>query len=201
MSIAPLPPTIPLSGVPGVDAFQSAAAQGPQVVVAVDGRDLRVLAQGSMDGGSAQRSVAWVQSDLDVAGMFMQALSQAYGGGISAAVARELGLEPAPGRPLESRLVLQAVDMAQTGQRALAGVDFLTQLEHSAAAQGSAFRTVLADMGLAPSALSSTQRQQIDAAMTDRFLSATQAGEVPVTPETAASWLKDTISRLTNRAD
>lgn len=120
------------SGTPSLDAFGQAAAQGPAITLSVDGQSLQVLGQGELrTGAGPARSVAWVQAEgggPDATQAFVQALNSAHGERLSQAVARELGLSPSPGVPLESRAVQQAIDMAQTAAVALEGAAFLATL-------------------------------------------------------------------------
>ncbi|WP_209422366.1 hypothetical protein [Melaminivora jejuensis] len=83
---------------PALESFQEAAQQGPWLHVSQDGAQWQVKATGITP---SQRSVAWVepQSEADTTSAFVAALGQSFSRGIQSAVARELGLEPAPGRP------------------------------------------------------------------------------------------------------
>lgn len=187
-----------LPGVPPLGAFERTAQAGEPVQVILDGEQYAVLAQGQMASAEGTgRQVAWVQGGTDTTAMFIQALAQSFGGGISSAVAREFGLEPAPGLPLAAHTVTQAIAAARTGQQALAGVDFLTALEHSATAGGPAFRAVAAQTGMAAGDLSSDDLRLIDEAMQSRFAQAAASGHSPVSSQTCAGWLKDELSRLT----
>lgn len=181
-----------------LEQFRQGAAQEGPLVAQVDGQSFQVLAQGEMGSASGgARSVAWVRDDVDTTSMFMQALAESQGPKLSSAIAASLGLEPAPGKPLSSRAVQQALDMAQTGRQALAGVDFMTRLEHSAVAGGAAFRQVAAKAGVDPASLSGAERARIDEAMAARFDTAAQAGDA-VPPATATGWLR---SLLASRSD
>lgn len=126
-----LGPATPV-GTPSLEAFGQAAAQGSAITLSVDGQSLQVLGQGELrTGDGPARSVAWVQGDgtgPDPTQAFVQALNSAHGERLSQAVARELGLAPRPGVPLESRTVQQALDMAQTAAVALEGAAFLSKL-------------------------------------------------------------------------
>lgn len=176
-------------------AFGQAASQGVAVQASVDGQSFTVLAEGQFSGASGSRSVAWVQGETDTTSMFVRALQNSFGAGLSGAVARELGLDPAPGRPLASRLVQQALDMAETGQQALGGVDFLTRLDHSASAGGGAWRAALARAGVDPQSVTAEQKAAIDQAMEARFAAAQAEGKSPVASSQASAWLQETIAR------
>lgn len=183
---------------PGLEAFERSARQADAVRVVLDGDSFQVLGQGQLPTAQGMRSVAWVQSDqADTTRMFVDALAQTYGGGISQAVARELGLDPAPGKPLASRLVHQAIDAANTGRQALSGVDFLTQIDHSATAQGGAFRAKLQALGLDTTPLDTATRQAIDQQMREQFEHAARQGQVPVSAATAGQWLEAALLPLT----
>lgn len=180
----------PSSQMSGIEAFRQGAAQAEEIqAMEVDGHMFKVMAVGQMPTGS-QRSVAWVQGDVDTTALFMQAFSASFGGRLSASVSQELGLAPAPGKPLASRTVTQALDMAQTGQQAFSGVDFLTQLAHSASAGGAAFKSLAAAQGISPGALDKAICSQIDSNMRQRFEAAVTAGESPVSAAVSANWLR-----------
>ena len=175
----------------GLDAFARSALQSDQLqAVVVDGQTYTVQALGQLPTASGQRSVAWVQGDVDTTALFMQAFGASFGGRLSAAVSKELGLEPSPGKPLASRLVMQALDMAQTGQQAFSGVDFLTRLAHSATTGGAAFKAVAAELAISPAALTDASRRDIDARMVQRFNAASASGQTPVSAAQADQWLR-----------
>jgi len=175
-----------------LDAFAKGASQSDQLqAVVVDGQTYTVQALGQMPTtAGGQRSVAWVQGDVDTTALFMQAFGASFGGRLSAAVAKELGLEPSPGKPLASRLVTQALDMAQTGQQAFSGIDFLTRLAHSATTGGAAFKAVAAELALSPVALTDASRRNIDARMGQLFDAAAANGQTPVSAGQAGVWLR-----------
>lgn len=180
----------PLTQTSGIEAFRQGAAQAEELqAMVVDGHTFKILSVGQMPTNS-QRSVAWVQGDVDTTALFMQAFSASFGGRLSAAVSQELGLAPAPGKPLASRVVTQALDMAQTGQQAFAGVDFSTQLAHSASAGSAVFNSLAAAQGIPPGVLSKAICSQIDSSMRQRFEAAASAGESPVSAAIAANWLR-----------
>ena len=160
-----------------------------------DGSQLRVLAQGSTP---SQRSVAWVEPDsnVDASSIFIDALSRSFSSGIQSAVGRELGLAPAPApnRPLSSRQVEQAIDMAETAQRAMSGVDFLTQLDCKAASNGGSFQRACSELGIPTGDVGALQRRNIDQAMTRQFHEAAEQGRSPVEAATALQWLKQAIA-------
>lgn len=180
---------------PSLDAFARGASQSDQLqAVVVDGKTHTVQAFGQLQTANGQRSVAWVQSDVDTTALFMQAFGASFGGRLSAAVSAELGLEPSLGKPLASRLVIQALDMAQTGQQAFLGIDFLTQLAHSASTGGAAFKAIAADMAIPPAALTDTSRRDIDARMALRFEVAVTNGQTPVSASQADKWLRTELT-------
>jgi hypothetical protein len=190
----------PAPGPPALDAFRQTAQEAPEVRVTLEAGAYKVQAQGQFAGQAGTRQVAWVQGETDTTGMFVQALSQSFGSGLSAAVARELGLEPAPGKPLASRLVTQALDVARAGQQALSGVDFLTLLDHSAVAGGMGFKAAVAALAVDPTALDGPARAGIDARIKDRFEAAAAQGQSPVQPATAALWVQAEVLLLTKPA-
>jgi hypothetical protein len=174
-----------------LDTFAQKASQSDQLqAMVVDGQAYTVQAVGQLSTAGGQRSVAWVQGDVDTTTLFMQALGASFGGPLSAAVSKELGLAPNPGKPLASRLVTQAMDMAQTGQQALSGIDFSTRLAHSASNGGAAFKAVAAELAISPAALTDASRRDIDARMVQRFDAASASGQTPVSAAQADQWLR-----------
>ncbi len=149
-----------------------------------------MLATGTTPG---QRSVAWIEPESDSQSAFVGALGQAFSSGIQAAVVRELGLGPAPGQPLASRTVQQAIAMAETSQKAMLGVDFMTQLMCSAVTSSSGFAAACRAEGVSPEAVSGPQREAIDAAMQQRFFHAASQGQSPVAPALAQQWLQSEL--------
>ncbi len=91
--------------------------------------------------------------EVDTTEIFVAVLGCAFSRHIRDAVVRELGLYPKPGQPLESRLVLQAIAMAEASWKALQGLDFMTQWMLSAAAHGRAFVETCRALGLSPGAV------------------------------------------------
>ncbi len=183
---------------PRLDAFRAGAIGADTVFVSVVDGSFRVLGQSTFQSASATRQVAWVQDEgTDTCGLFMQALASTYGTEVSSSVAREFGLRPAPGQPLASRTVFAAIEAAETGRQALAGVDFLTILEHSAYNSGPAFRHIARDLGIDTALLAKPERQRIDAALRVKFADAAAAGKCPVASETASQWLMNELKVLT----
>ncbi|MBF5005573.1 BspR family type III secretion system anti-sigma factor [Diaphorobacter caeni] len=176
----------PTDAHPTLDEFRNAAAQGNAVVMGHDGEQWKVLAQGHTP---SQRSVAWVAPDVDTTSVFMDALSRSFSAGIQSNVARELGLSPTPGKPLSSRVVQQAIDMAETSQNALSGVDFFTQISCSASSNSSAFQRACAQLSISPADVDAQQRREIDAVMARQFENAAAHGQSPVSTKTAETWL------------
>ena len=187
-------PSVPLAsqGSPSLAHFEAAAHDSEAVYISVSGQSMQVLGTGATPGG---RNVAWVAPDIDTTRLFTDALANSYGNGITQTIVRELGLEPTPGKPLSSRTVSQALDMAQTSSQALSGVDFATQLDHSASARGAGFPTACRALTIDPASLSTQRRQEIDAAMQLRFEQASAQGQSPVMADTAQSWLRDLLQQ------
>lgn len=155
-----------------------------------DGTQWKVLATGTTP---SQRSVAWIEPEADSTSAFVGALGQSFSSGIQAAVVRELGLGPAPGRPLSSRAVMQAIDMAQTSRHSLAGVDFLTRLTVSAVNNPSAFQAACEAEGLVADQFDAARRAAIDGAMQKRFDAAEASGNFPVPQAVAQGWLREEL--------
>ena len=129
--------------------------------------------------------------------MFVTALRDAYGPGIGAAVARQLSLRPAPGRPLEARDVGRALEAAETSQQAIAGVDYLTLLRHSACADSREFRDAAQELGIDTATLGADLRRKLDDALRRRFEEARAAGAAPLSAETAKALLQNALHLLT----
>lgn len=176
-----------------LDSFGDSAKKGDTVQVVHDGSLWKV---GACSTAQAQRFGARPDIEVDTTSMFIAALGAAFPGGIRDAVVRELGLVPRPGAPLSSRLVLQAIDMAETSQKALQGVDFMTQFMFSAAAHSVAFVSACAALGLGPEAISPQQRAAVDVRMQERFARAAQQGQVPVAPAVAQEWLREELQTV-----
>lgn len=183
-------------GYPQLDAFTQAAQGGGDVFISVAGEHLQVLGTGATPGG---RSVAWVAPDVDTVSMFSQALANTYGNGIASAVSRELGLAASPGKPLSSRTIEQAVDMAQTSRQALEGVDFATRLACSASTGSSVFMAACTQAGIDPASLDAQQRHTLDASMQHRFDQAAATGQSPVSLDTARAWLTQLLGPASPR--
>ncbi len=179
-------------GSPSLSHFEAAAHDSEAVYISVSGQSMQVLGTGTTPGG---RNVAWVAPDIDTTRLFTEALSHSYGKGITQTIVRELGLEPSPGKPLSSRAVAQALDMAQTSSQALSGVDFATGLDHSASVRGAGFLTACRALSIDPASLSTQRRQEIDAAMQLRFEQASAQGQSPVTAGTAQAWLRELLQQ------
>jgi hypothetical protein len=187
MTISSVTPSSPFVS---LDAFAKAAESAQDVYVEISGEKLQVLGTGATPSG---RSVTWVAPDVDTTAMFAQALANSYGQGIASAVSRELGLDPNPGKPLSSRTVAAALDMAETSSHALSGVDFMTRLATSATANTPAFQQACHDAGIAPANLDAARRNAVDDAMQGRFDAAARAGQSPVSLTTAAGWLRELL--------
>jgi hypothetical protein len=180
----------PLAPAPSLETYTEAAKDGHNLYVHIDGNERRVLSWGKSPTG---RSVAWLEPDVDTTSMFTQALAQAYGQGIASAVSRQLGLEPSPGEPISARIVMSAVDMADTAKDAMAGVDFLSLLSTSAVSNTPVFRQACKDCRLNPDAITAQQRTALDDAMKARFQAAAHEGTSPVSLQTAAQWLRELL--------
>ena len=178
---------------PTLEAFQQAAQEGDWVHMSRDGTQWKVLATGTTP---SQRSVAWIEPEADSTSAFVGALGQSFSSGIQASVVRELGLDPAPGKPLSSRTVMQAIDMAQTSRQTLLGGDFLTQLTMSAVNNSSGFSEACRTVGLSGNAFDARQREAIDAAMQKRFEAAAAQGQSPVPAQTAREWLREELNAV-----
>ncbi len=192
----PLPPG-PHSA-PSLKEFADAAQDSEYISIQNDGRTWQVKGRGSMPESGL--SVAWVQSeddaDVDATPVFFQALENAFTGKISSAVFDALDVSgSSSNQGLSSRIVKKAIDMAETGQKALAGVDFLTRLHFSASRNGAEFKRVCAQAGVSPAAFSASDLNRIDGALDERFNLALSQGNVPVAYADAERWLKEILEQ------
>nr|MBF0683572.1 hypothetical protein [Pseudomonas sp.] len=188
MSISPISnpaPALPL------EAFARAAEHGDEVYVDTAGGKHQVLALGRTPSG---RPVAWVAPDSDTASSFMRSLSHACGTTLSRTIGQELGLGSNPGKPLASRTITQALEMAEAARSVLAGVDFVTALAFSAQGGGAGFRAACAEAKVSPDAISPQRKASIDQDMARRFETAETNGLSPVTSATAHAWLLEILT-------
>lgn len=174
-----------------LDAFHESAGKGEALQVVQDGAQWKVR---------ACAATARTELGVDTTAIFVEALGRAFSRRIQDAVVRELGLASPSSRPLPSRLVLQAIAMAETSRKAMQGVDFMTQLMFSAAAHSGAFVATCRELELSPDAISPQQRAAVDARMQERFAQAEQQGQFPVVPELAQQWLRAELSLLKTSA-
>jgi len=188
-SVTSLSPLLPL------ETYTEAAQSGQDLYVNINGEQHQVLSLGRTPQG---RSVAWLAPDVDTTSMFTQALTQVYGQGVASAVARQLELTPAPGKPLSSRSVVRAIDMAKTAKDALSGVDFISRLSCSAVGNSPIFQQACKDSKLDPATISANQRKALDQSMSARFEEAAANGESPVSLTTAGHWLRDLLQHISD---
>lgn len=183
------------AGTPDIslNSFRDSAHKGETLHVVHDGSSWKVGASGIT---VAERFGARGEIEVDTTSLFADSLGRAFSPRIQAAVVRELGLAPRPGQPLESRVVLQAIAMAEASRQALEGVDFMTRLMFSAATRSGGFTGVCEELGLSPETVSAPQRAAIDACMQERFAQAAQQGQMPVDPGLARQWLQAELMAL-----
>lgn len=179
-----------LPSAPALEAYSDAAQKTQAIYINVANTQYQVLGVGETPKG---RSVGWIAPDTDTTFMFTQALSQTFGGGIANAVSNQLGLSSAPGKPLSSRTVLSAINMADNAKNAMLGVDFLSRLSSSSTSNTPAFRQACKDCNIDPASIDMTMRQHIDATMQAKFDTAFLNGTSPVPLEQAGEWLRDII--------
>ncbi len=172
---------------PSLDSFREAANKGASLYVSHDGCEWQVLATGTMPD---ERSVAEAGPGADSQSAFIGALGRVFSAGIQAAVVRDLGLAPAPGQPLASGLVQQAIAMAKTSQQAMLGVDFMTRFMCSAVTRSGGFTAACRAEGRPLEAVSGLECEAIDAAMQRRFAQAASQGKAPVPLALAQQWLQ-----------
>ena len=183
-------PQAPRSDGPLLDAFQREAQLGPAVVAYTAAEGPVVQAVGQLSSG---REVAWLGPTVDTTHEFLDAIGHRFGAAASARVRSELGLQPAPGRPLASRLIDPALAIARRTQSVLAGIDFMTRMAYSAQLSGRCFLAACRELDLDPARLDGPTRQRIDAAMAQRFAAAVDLPGNEVPQETAVKWLTDLL--------
>lgn len=176
-----------------LNSFRDSAGKGETLQVVHDGSLWTVWACST---AATQHFGTRPDLEVDTTSIFIDALGAVFPMGVRDAVVRELGLVPRPGAPLQSRLVLQAIAMAETSQKALQGVDFMTQLMFSAAAHSVEFVSACRALGLAPEAFSAQQRAAVDVCMQERFGQAAQRGQFPVASAVAQEWLRAELQSL-----
>ncbi|MHA3904728.1 BspR family type III secretion system anti-sigma factor [Castellaniella sp. WN] len=176
--------SFPPPGIPGLDRFEAAAQNTEVVYITISRQSMQVLGTGRTPSG---REAAWVSPDVDTTRMFVLALSNRYGADIADAVANRLNLDAKPGKPLDSRTVVDAVEMARTSAQVLSGVDFATRLKYSATTRGTGFHAACRELNIDPA---SVDARRIDQAMQNKFEDAAARNQYPVTAETAREWLK-----------
>lgn len=186
MSITSSPPS-PSPGLT-LQAFQEAASH--QTDIYLDGEKLVLLGSGKTPQG---RQVDWVAPNGDAAGALAQALNDAVGTGLGSAIARELNLSSAPGKPLSARTVERASEMAHEGQHMLEGVDFMTQLRLSAQNATPDFIRVCTQAGVNAHQFDAATRADIDDMLSQRFQAAAQAGQTPVSAAESERWLSEIV--------
>lgn len=174
-----------------LNSFRDSAQKGQVLHVVHDGCNWKVCAS---DFSVAERFGGQIQ--VDTTSVFAASLGRAFSAGIQAAVVRELALAPQPGAPLESRLVLQAIAMAEASRQALEGVDFMTRLMFGAATGSGGFQGACRALGLLPEAIDAQQRARVDACMQERFSQAAHQGQMPVAPALAQQWLQAELMAL-----
>lgn len=197
MKVSPDNPSISL------DRFAEAAEQATrggqdgQLTIVLDGEALQIRAVGRLP---SQREVGWVRTGEgpppDALRMFLEQLQASFGSGISASVARELGLEPAPGKPLDARQVTRAIDMASTAQAAYSGINFLSRMAFSAQAPGPQFEALCESAGTRAGDLTAAQREAIDAAFGRAFAAASNGDTVAVDHAQAAELMRAAIAEV-----
>jgi|JI10StandDraft_1071094.scaffolds.fasta_scaffold391799_2 hypothetical protein len=188
----PAPDPDPNDG-PTLNAFRREALRGPAVVAYQAAEGHVVQAVGQLSSG---REVAWLGPSGDTTHDFLDAIAQRFGAAAKARVHQELGLKPAPGKPLPSRLIEPALAIARRTHGVVAGLDFMSRLAFSAQLSGRSFLAACRQQGIDPQRLDAATRQRIDAAMAQRFAAAVDLPGNEVPQETAMKWLLDLLHEL-----
>jgi hypothetical protein len=150
---------IPLETFAGVQDLEGRV----DIVAGEDGRP-QVIAAGRTASGL---KVEWLQpgaatpAEGRVVQRFLDSLSEEYGARITRAIAAELGLEQS-GASLDTRLVKDALRMAETQKEVFTGANFFVELHCSAKARTPAFRAACAAAGLDAGALTGAELAEID---------------------------------------
>jgi hypothetical protein len=183
---------------PSISDFKRAAQEGVMVEIFIDGSTFDVRARGHLNThGGSDHSVDWVTpQQQDTTHFFLQALRKSYGDKLSSITSRELGIESTRGKPLASRIVINALNMAETSSTALCGVDYFTRLEHSAEFGGSAYRKALIELKIESSLIREDQKKSIDKLMLEKFDQEASAGRSPVASNVVKNWLFDELTNI-----
>lgn len=120
----PVPNDNPESSTPLLELFSQAAMRGPWVLLRVGENGVEVCSTHSGVAGGRRQP----RSRLDTTSAFLAALGDRYGAELEHAVSELLELRSAPGRPLRSRHVEQALAMTRHAATALDGVRFAARL-------------------------------------------------------------------------
>ncbi len=179
-----------------IDAFQQAASTGTEIQVSEQDGQLKLLGTGETP---SRRQVAWVegsQQGNDAAALFLQTLLGSYGNRIGQAVARELGLDTQAGKPLTSRQVNLAIDMAATSQTAFSGMNFLSRTAISASANNAEFRAACGEAGVSAQSMDSDARKAIDLVFAKAFNAAADGDRNHIDLPTARSLMRDAITQV-----
>lgn len=157
-----------------LDEFERVASNNGSKLIELDGEKLRVLGHGTLPGSG--RSVAWVDASQDgsaassVTRVFAEALSDRFGSRLASGIARELGLDITAGKPIESRTVTAAIDMARTASNALEGSYFALRLSFDPVLNGTGFSSVVNELGLDPGRFDAGVRDEVKSRL-ESFLS------------------------------
>lgn len=171
---------------PNLDQFVETARTADQVAVAVDGHEWAVVGWGRTPSG---REVAALDPSLDSTALLLRALTDRFGPVATQSAARALGLGPAPGQPIATRVIEQAVDASEAARSALNGVDFVTQVSASAVNHGRLFGEFCRQFGLSEASLTDEQRRAIDEDVSRHITTAQESGHQPVTVDEVRSWV------------
>ena len=150
----------------------------------VDGADgnPQVIATGRSTAG---HKVEWMrpgaasESEQRVVQRFLDALSIEYGPRITRAIAGELGLETAGGG-LDTRVVKDALRMAETQRDVFPGANFFVELHCSPEARTPAFRAACAAAGIDAGALAANDLAVLAQRFRDALAAASQDNREPL---------------------
>lgn len=179
-----------------LDAFRAAVADGDGWLEVTSGGTLEVVATRRKFG----RSVTWVRNgagaDPQLGGLFIEALGRAFGEAMAADIAGECDVRPDDGKPLATRAVRRALDMAAHRQGIYQGMNFLTRLQFAARGRGPEFLASCAAAGVAPGALAPRMLDAIDARFGMLFDQAADGDRTFVDLLRACALMRQTLGEL-----
>ena len=167
----------------------------------VDGADgnPQVIATGRSTAG---HKVEWMRpgaaskAEQRVVLRFLDALSVEYGPRITRAIAGELGLETGSGG-LDTRVVKDALRMAETQRDVFSGANFFIELHCSPEARTPAFRAACAAAGVDATALASNELAALAQRFRNALAAASQGNREPLDTGDGERLLRTVVAEWT----